>query len=125
MPSQTNEASLEACIERHLAGGSEIALPGSKTDDGEAPYQTGKGAGYLRGSHSDFNAEFAINDIKFRQFLVMRIPESRLKRPSSGFWLCTRRASLLEPSDKSSIGARCDSTWNALPAFRLNPRRRP
>ncbi len=66
--SQTNEASLEACIERHLTGGVS-AMPGVLLGDDAPPYQTSKGAGYLRGKSTDFNAEFAIDEPKFWQFL--------------------------------------------------------
>ena len=70
MPSQTNESALEACIERHLSGGvSTMPVPGAGLGDDEAPYQTSKGAGYLRGKSTDFNAEFAIDEAKFWQFL--------------------------------------------------------
>ena len=70
MPSQTKEAALEACIERHLTGGvSAMPLPGAALADDKTPYQTSKGAGYLRGKAADFNTEFAIDEAKFWQFL--------------------------------------------------------
>ena len=70
MPSQTNESALEACIERHLTGGVSASAPvhGSAQDEPASP-QPGKGKGYLRGKASDFNAEFAIDEAKFWQFL--------------------------------------------------------
>jgi type I restriction enzyme R subunit len=85
-PSKTNEAALEACIERHLTGGSDIPLPGPKIDDGEASYQTGKGAGYLRGRHSDFNPEFAIDEVKFWQFLEATQPAELAKLQYKADW---------------------------------------
>ncbi|MDP3851101.1 MAG: type I restriction endonuclease [Luteolibacter sp.] len=70
MPSQTNESALEACIERHLTGGvSAMPWPGVPFGDDVTPYQTSKGAGYLRGKSTDFNTEFAIDETRFWQFL--------------------------------------------------------
>lgn len=68
--SKTNEAALEACIERHLTGDvSAMASPGDPPQDDVAVYQTSKGAGFLRGKSIDFNTEFAIDEAKFWQFL--------------------------------------------------------
>src|SRR5690606_24205272 len=64
--SQTHEAALEACIERHLVG--EI-LEGGSASGIQAPDPTFGGKGYHRGAASDFNAEFAIDEAKFWQFL--------------------------------------------------------
>ncbi|MBK1826886.1 type I restriction endonuclease subunit R [Haloferula rosea] len=70
MPTDTTEAALEACIERFLTG--EVSTPTSndgKVQEAPATYQAGKGVGYLRGQSSDFNAEFALDEAKFWQFL--------------------------------------------------------
>ncbi len=70
MPTDTTEAALEACIERFLTGG--VSTPTSndgKVQEAPATYQAGKGVGYLRGQSSDFNAEFALDEAKFWQFL--------------------------------------------------------
>lgn len=70
MASQTTEAALEACIERHLTGGESVMPPpGGPMSDDVGVYQTSKGAGYLRGKSTDFNTEFAIDEAKFWQFL--------------------------------------------------------
>ena len=70
MVSNTKEAALEACIERHLTGGvSVMSSPGTPLTDDVGVYQTSKGAGYLRGKSTDFNTEFAIDEQKFWQFL--------------------------------------------------------
>lgn len=62
MPSQTNEAALEACIERHLTGGvSVMPAPVAPFGDEEAVFQTSKGAGYQRGKSTDFNTKFESN----------------------------------------------------------------
>ncbi|MDP0490938.1 MAG: DEAD/DEAH box helicase family protein [Verrucomicrobiota bacterium JB023] len=65
MSSDTTEQALEACIENHLLGtpvGPEAATMGE-----EVSYYGGKG--YLRGEAKDFNAEFALDEAKFWQFL--------------------------------------------------------
>jgi hypothetical protein len=69
MSTNTTEAALEACIERHLTGG----VSGAVSDDGnfkEDPsnYPSRKDAGYVRGKAADFNTEFAIDEHKFWQF---------------------------------------------------------
>jgi type I restriction enzyme R subunit len=70
MSTNTTEAALEACIERHLTGGtSGVTSDNGKLREDPAVYQTSKGAGYLRGSSTDFNSEFAIEEAKFWQFL--------------------------------------------------------
>ncbi len=73
--SQTNEAALEACIERHLTGGVSV-MPSPETPFKEdvGIYQTSKAAGYLRGKSTDFKTEFAIDEAKFWQFLESTQP---------------------------------------------------
>jgi len=67
MPTDTPEAELEACIERFLTGGvSTPTTSGGEVRDAWKPYG---GAGYLRDQSSDFNAEFALDEAKFWQFL--------------------------------------------------------
>ena len=70
MPTDTTETALEACIERYLTG--EASTPTSndgKVKEEPGIYGTGKGIGYVRGKSSDYNAEFAIDEAKFWQFL--------------------------------------------------------
>lgn len=87
MPSQTNESALEACIERHLTGGvSAMPTPGAALGDDEAPYQTNRGAGYLRGKSTDFNTEFAIDEAKFWQFLEATQPAELAKLHYKADW---------------------------------------
>jgi type I restriction enzyme, R subunit len=70
MSSDTSEKALEACIERFLTGGvSTPAANDGKVREEPATYQAGKGVGYLRGDSSDYNAEFALDEAKFWQFL--------------------------------------------------------
>ena len=69
MPTDTTEAALEACIEHFLTGG--VSKPASNEGmfHEDTTYQAGIGIGYLRGKPSDFNAEFALDESKFWQFL--------------------------------------------------------
>lgn len=66
MNSKTNEQALEACIERHLTGGVTEVAPVGKMRERTPDYG---GNRFRRGEASDFNAEFAIDDAKFWQFL--------------------------------------------------------
>lgn len=67
MPSQTNEAALEACIERALTGDVSVAgKEGVFNDQSAASYG---GNGWRRGSPSDYNAEFAVDEAMLWQFL--------------------------------------------------------
>jgi type I restriction enzyme R subunit len=65
MPSRTNEAALEACIERALTGGvtaaKEAVLQEPRSDYG--------GNACKRGKPGDFNAKFAVDETMLWQFL--------------------------------------------------------
>ena len=68
MSSNTTESALEACIERYLTGG----VSGEADSKGVSQPPSGESyasKGYLRGKATDFNAEFAIDEAKFWQFL--------------------------------------------------------
>lgn len=75
MSSDTTEKALEACIERFFTGGISVESRGSdespehRSQEDPPDYKRGKGIGYLRGKSSDYNAEFAIDEAKFWQFL--------------------------------------------------------
>ena len=85
--SNTNEAALEACIERHLTGGvTAMPVSGAALGDDEVPYQTNKGAGYSRGKSTDFKAEFAIDEAKFWQFLEATQPAELAKLHYKADW---------------------------------------
>lgn len=66
MPSSTNEAALEACIESYLIGDRGETEQNQTVSHGHRAYG---GKGYERGLSSDFHAEFAIDEAKFWQFL--------------------------------------------------------
>ena len=70
MPSNTTESALEACIERFLSGDiSKASTVDGKLQEDPVEYKTEKGAGYVRSKASDYNAEFAIDEVNFWQFL--------------------------------------------------------
>jgi type I restriction enzyme R subunit len=66
MSSQTNEAALEACIERALTGGVSVVAKGAVIQEPTPDYG---GNGWKRGRPSDFNAEFAVDEAMLWQFL--------------------------------------------------------
>ncbi len=74
MPSQTNEAALEACIERALSGGVTVAVK-----DGvlQAPTLDIGGDGWKRGKPGDFNAEFAVDEAMLWKFLKSKLARRR------------------------------------------------
>lgn len=66
MPSQTNELALETAIEKALCGlSTENIKSGTVSDPGE-PYSSN---GYQIGSPADFNARFALDEVRFWDFL--------------------------------------------------------
>jgi type I restriction enzyme R subunit len=80
MSTDTSEKALEACIERFLTGGvSAPPPPEGVAQEEPVVYQAGKGAGYVRGHSSDYNAEFAIDEAKFWQFLETTQPDELAK----------------------------------------------
>jgi len=66
MPSQTNEAALEACIERSLTGGVTVTVKEAVLQEPTPDYG---GNGWKRGRPGDFNAEFAVDEAMLWQFL--------------------------------------------------------
>ena len=66
MSSQTTEAALEATIERALTGGVTVPAKEAVLQEPEADYG---GNGWKRGKPSDFNAEFAVDEVMLWQFL--------------------------------------------------------
>lgn len=63
---QTNEAALEACIERALTGGVSVTAKDAVLQEPTPDYG---GNGWKRGKPSDFNAEFAVDEAMLWQFL--------------------------------------------------------
>ena len=88
MPSQTNEAALEAAIEKHLTGtcleelGQNIGL--QAVNEKTALYRAGNG--YYMGVPEDFNAKFAIDELRFWDFLQATQKDELAKLQKQGDW---------------------------------------
>ena len=85
MPSQTNEAALEASIEKKLTGSclEELKQDGNIQERTEL-YRSGKG--YYIGYASDFNAKYAIDEVRFWHFLETTQPEELAKIQKQNDW---------------------------------------
>jgi type I restriction enzyme R subunit len=85
MPSQTNEQALEASIEKKLTGTSleELKQEGALQDTKEL-YRSGNG--YYIGYASDFNAKYAIDEVRFWHFLETTQPEELAKLHKQSDW---------------------------------------
>lgn len=81
MPSQTNELALEISIEKYLTGISTEELRTNAVAEDAAAYG---GLGYSIGNPNDYNARFAIDEVRFWDFLEKTQPEElqKLKRES-------------------------------------------
>lgn len=81
MKSQTNEQALEVTIEKALAGYCTEDIKNGTVAESPSPYG---GNGYYIGSPNDFNAKFAIDEVRFWNFLETTQPEEleKLKRQS-------------------------------------------
>lgn len=89
MHSQTNEQALESAIEKHLTGAclEELKQQGVSIDavnEDAAIYQTGKG--YYIGQPSNFNAQFAIDEQFFWDFLQSTQKEELEKLQKQTDW---------------------------------------
>lgn len=80
MPSQTNEQALEVAIEKYLTGVSTEEIRNGVAE-GQSLYG---GLGYYIGNPNDYNARFAIDEVRFWDFLERTQPEQleKLKRES-------------------------------------------
>lgn len=85
MPSQTNEQALEQAIEKKLTGSclEENKLAGN-VNDPRALYRSGNG--YFIGLASDFNAKYAIDEIRFWHFLETTQAEELAKIQKQSDW---------------------------------------
>jgi type I restriction enzyme, R subunit len=85
MPSQTNEQALEAAIEKHLTG---TCLEELKLDNAfaNAPAGYRGGVGYVVGSPQDFNAKYAIDEVRFWHFLEKTQKEELAKLQKQSDW---------------------------------------
>ena len=85
MPTQTNEAALEATIEKKLTGSclEELKQEGHIQERIEL-YRSGNG--YYIGYASDFNAKYAIDEVRFWHFLETTQPEELVKLQKQSDW---------------------------------------
>ncbi len=81
MKSITNEQALEVAIEKALSGYCTEDIKNGTVAESPSPYG---GNGYYIGSPNDFNAKFAIDEVRFWNFLETTQPEEleKLKRQS-------------------------------------------
>lgn len=81
MKSLTNEQALEVTIEKALSGYCTEDIKNGTVAESPSPYG---GNGYYIGSPNDFNAKFAIDEVRFWNFLETTQPEEleKLKRQS-------------------------------------------
>ncbi|RQP11915.1 MAG: type I restriction endonuclease subunit R [Chryseobacterium sp.] len=81
MRSQTNELALEVAIEKTLAGCSTEDIKNGIVSEATTPYG---GNGYYIGSPADYNARYAVDEVRFWDFLENTQPEEldKLKRQS-------------------------------------------
>ncbi|MEO8239737.1 MAG: type I restriction endonuclease subunit R [Flavobacterium sp.] len=85
MPSQTNEQALEASIEKKLTGSSleELKQEGNIQERKEL-YRSGNG--YYIGYANDFNAKYAIDEVRFWNFLETTQAEELAKLQKQNDW---------------------------------------
>ncbi|WP_312400136.1 DEAD/DEAH box helicase family protein [Chryseobacterium sp.] len=81
MPSQTNELALETAIEKALCG---ISTEDIKSGTIAEPTSSYSGQGYVIGKPADFNAKYALDELRFWDFLESTQKEEleKLKRQS-------------------------------------------
>ncbi|WP_262152294.1 type I restriction endonuclease subunit R [Chryseobacterium foetidum] len=81
MPSQTNELALETAIEKALCGLSTEDIKNGTVAEPSEPYS---GNGYRIGNPTDFNARYALDEVRFWDFLETTHKEEleKLKRQS-------------------------------------------
>jgi type I restriction enzyme R subunit len=89
MTSLTNEQALEAAIETCLTGTCQEDLKDQASWQGkvaERPEVYRSGNGYYMGSPSDFNATFAVDEVRFWHFLEATQPEELAKLQKQTDW---------------------------------------
>lgn len=81
MPSQTNELALETAIEKALCGISREDIKSGIVSEPNEPYSSN---GYRIGNPADFNAKYALDEVRFWDFLETTQKEEleKLKRQS-------------------------------------------
>ncbi len=89
MPSKTNEQALEATIEKRLTGGcleefKERNIPLNTVNEPSASYRSGNG--YYIGLPEDFNIKYAIDEIRFWDFLESTQKDELAKLQRQSDW---------------------------------------
>lgn len=89
MPSQTNEQALESAIEKKLSGisleeikATELSI--SAVNEPKELYRSGNG--YYIGNSNDFNAKYAIDEMRFWHFLETTQKEELVKLQNQSDW---------------------------------------
>ena len=84
--SQTNEQALESSIEKWLTGTclEDIKVEGMNIEDTHALYRAGNG--YYIGDNSDYNAKYAIDEVRFWHFLEATQTEELEKLQRTSDW---------------------------------------
>jgi type I restriction enzyme R subunit len=85
-PSKTNEQALEAAIEKALTGTclEELQAAGNILKEPQTLYRTGNG--YYIGDTKDFNAKYALDEIRFWHFLEETQKEELAKLQRAADW---------------------------------------
>lgn len=83
MRSQTNEQALETTIEKYLTGTTTEDIRANAVVESSLPYG---GLGYWVGNPNDFNAQFAIDEVRFWDFLEKTQPEELAKLQKYSDW---------------------------------------
>ena len=87
MTSQTNEAALEATIEKKLTGSCLEELKSESSTSLNEPRELYRsGNGYYIGYANDFNAKYAIDEVRFWHFLESTQPEELAKLQKQNDW---------------------------------------
>lgn len=86
MATKTNEQALESAIQKHLTGTSieELRAEGITIEERHDMYRTGNG--YYIGSNSDYNAKYAIDEVRFWHFLEATQPQELEKLQRYSDW---------------------------------------
>ncbi len=89
MPSQTNEQALEAAIEKKLTGTcledlKKLVSADNTVNERNELYRSGNG--YYIGYANDFNAKYAIDEVRFWHFLETTQPEELAKLQKQSDW---------------------------------------
>nr|WP_319401757.1 type I restriction endonuclease subunit R [uncultured Carboxylicivirga sp.] len=84
MPSQTNEQALEAAIEKALTGTCREDIQTNQAAEPNEIYRSGNG--FYMGNTHDFNAKYAIDEVRFWHFLENTQPKELEKLQRASDW---------------------------------------